>query len=116
MAVLEVRLLDELGVEFDGTAVALPNSRRACALLAWLALRPGPRSWPLCRRTSRRWEAPMPEFEDRARCDAPPEDVATSITVHVEIPEAEASRLAAQRDVFSQSLSRLAALAAEEAR
>jgi len=44
MAVLEVRLLGELGVEFDGTAVALPNSRRACALLAWLALRPGPHS------------------------------------------------------------------------
>jgi len=129
----------------------------------------------------------MPEFEDRARCDAPPEDVwkllydpgrfpdwwagvgtvepgqagaytmypegypdfpmpqrlrvtgsgvtisclvsdlvyewvlaledgaATSITVHVEIPEAEASRLAAQQDVISRSLSRLAALAAKEA-
>jgi uncharacterized protein YndB with AHSA1/START domain len=131
----------------------------------------------------------MPEFEDRARCDAPPEDVwkllydparfpdwwagigsvepgqageytmypqgypdfpmtqqlrvtesgvtisclvsdlvfewrlaaldggaATSITVHVEIPEAEAHRLAAQQDVISQSLSRLAALAAAESR
>jgi len=57
----------------------------------------------------------MPEFEDRARCDAPPEDVATSITVHVEIPEAEASRLAAQQDVISRSLSQLAALAAKEA-
>jgi uncharacterized protein YndB with AHSA1/START domain len=130
----------------------------------------------------------MPEFEDRARCDAPPEDVwkllydpgrfpdwwagvgtvepgqagaytmypegypdfpmpqrllvtgsgvtisclvsdlvfewrlaplddgaATSIIVHVEIPEAEASRLAAQQDVISRSLSRLTALAAEEA-
>ena len=44
MAVLEVRLLGELGIEFDGTAIALPNSRRARALLAWLALRPGPHS------------------------------------------------------------------------
>jgi len=44
MAVLEVRLLGELGVEFDGTPVTLPTSRRACALLAWLALRPGPHS------------------------------------------------------------------------
>ncbi len=44
MAVLEVRLLGELGVEFDGAAVTLPNSRRARALLAWLALRPGPHS------------------------------------------------------------------------
>jgi uncharacterized protein YndB with AHSA1/START domain len=41
---------------------------------------------------------------------------ATSITVHVEIPEAEAHRLAAQQDVVSQSLSRLAALAAEGSR
>jgi hypothetical protein len=40
---------------------------------------------------------------------------ATSITVHVEIPEAEAHRLAAQREVISQSLSRLAALATAEA-
>jgi uncharacterized protein YndB with AHSA1/START domain len=39
---------------------------------------------------------------------------ATSITVHVEIPEAEAHRLAAQRGLISQSLSRLAALAAAE--
>ena len=39
---------------------------------------------------------------------------ATSITVHVEIPEAEAHRVDAQRDVISRSLSRLAALAAEE--
>jgi DNA-binding SARP family transcriptional activator/tetratricopeptide (TPR) repeat protein len=44
MAKLQVRLLGELGVEFDGTAVTLPTSRRACALLAWLALRPGPHS------------------------------------------------------------------------
>jgi hypothetical protein len=41
---------------------------------------------------------------------------ATSITVHVKIPEAEAHRVAAQRDVISRSLSRLAALAAEETR
>jgi uncharacterized protein YndB with AHSA1/START domain len=39
---------------------------------------------------------------------------ATIITVHVEIPEAEAHRLAAQQDVISRSLSRLAALAAAE--
>jgi uncharacterized protein YndB with AHSA1/START domain len=38
---------------------------------------------------------------------------ATSITVHVEIPEAEAHRLAAQQGAISQSLSRLAALAEE---
>ena len=44
MATLQVRLLGELGAEFDGTAVTLPASRRACALLAWLALRPGPHS------------------------------------------------------------------------
>ncbi len=44
MATLQVRLLGELGAEFDGTAVTLPTSRRACALLAWLALRPGPHS------------------------------------------------------------------------
>ena len=44
MAVLEVRLLGELGVEFDGTAITLPTSRRACALLALLALQPGPHS------------------------------------------------------------------------
>jgi uncharacterized protein YndB with AHSA1/START domain len=41
---------------------------------------------------------------------------ATSITVHVEIPEAEAHRLAAQQDVISKSLGRLAALAAAESR
>src|SRR5271155_522674 len=35
---------------------------------------------------------------------------ATCISVHVQIPEAEARRLAAQQDVISQSLSRLAAL------
>ncbi len=38
------------------------------------------------------------------------------MTVHVEIPEAEAHRLQAQRDVISQSLSRLATLAAAESR
>ncbi len=41
---------------------------------------------------------------------------ATSISVHVEIPESEAHRLAAQQDVISRSLSRLAALAAAESR
>jgi DNA-binding SARP family transcriptional activator len=44
MARLEIRLLGELGVEFDGAALTLPTSRQACALLAWLALRPGPHS------------------------------------------------------------------------
>jgi len=39
---------------------------------------------------------------------------ATMITVHVEIPEAEAHRLATQQDVIRQSLSRLAALAGTE--
>jgi hypothetical protein len=37
---------------------------------------------------------------------------ATSITVHVEIPEAEAHRLDTQRDVIRTSLARLAILAA----
>ena len=41
---------------------------------------------------------------------------ATSITVHVEIPEAEANRLTGQQDVIRASLSRLAALAAAESR
>ena len=44
MAVLAIRLLGELEVEFDGTAITLPTSRRACALLALLALQPGPHS------------------------------------------------------------------------
>ena len=44
MATLQVRLLGELGAEFDGITITLPTSRRACALLAWLALRPGPHS------------------------------------------------------------------------
>jgi len=42
MAVLEVRLLGELGAELDGSSVTLPTSRLACLLLGWLALRPGP--------------------------------------------------------------------------
>jgi DNA-binding SARP family transcriptional activator/tetratricopeptide (TPR) repeat protein len=44
MAVLEIRLLGELTVTLAGAGVALPASRRARALLAWLALRPGPHS------------------------------------------------------------------------
>ena len=43
-----------------------------------------------------------------------PNGSGTTITVDVEIPEAEAHRVDAQRDVISRSLSRLAALAAEE--
>ena len=38
---LRVRLLGELQAEVDGGAVAMPASRRAWALLAWLALHPG---------------------------------------------------------------------------
>jgi uncharacterized protein YndB with AHSA1/START domain len=41
---------------------------------------------------------------------------ATAITVHVEIPEQEAHRLATQQDVIRTSLARLAALAASSAR
>jgi Polyketide cyclase / dehydrase and lipid transport len=41
---------------------------------------------------------------------------ATSITVHVEVPEAEAHRLTAQQDAIGESLSRLAVLAAAESR
>ncbi len=44
MAVLDIRLLGELEAEFDGAAIVLPSSRRACALLGWLALRPGQHS------------------------------------------------------------------------
>jgi uncharacterized protein YndB with AHSA1/START domain len=40
--------------------------------------------------------------------------MATSITVKVSVPPAEAHRLAAQQDVISRSLSRLATLAAVE--
>src|ERR1700758_5614219 len=42
MVTLQERLLGELGAEVDGIAITLPTSRRAWALLAWLALRPGP--------------------------------------------------------------------------
>src|SRR3954451_14971033 len=38
---LRVRLLGELQAELDGRAVAPPASRRAWALLGWLALHPG---------------------------------------------------------------------------
>ena len=38
---LRVRLLGDLQAEVDGAAVAMPASRRAWALLAWLALHPG---------------------------------------------------------------------------
>jgi len=39
--VLRLRLLGELAVELDGAAVEPPSSRRAWALLGWLALHPG---------------------------------------------------------------------------
>src|SRR3954452_23008742 len=38
---LRVRLLGELQAEADGEPIAMPASRRAWALLAWLALHPG---------------------------------------------------------------------------
>ncbi len=41
---LYVRLLGELALEADGEPLEPPTSRRARALLAWLALHPGPRS------------------------------------------------------------------------
>jgi DNA-binding SARP family transcriptional activator len=51
---LRVRLLGAFALESDGVALPMPERRRACALLAWLALHPGvhPRSevagrfWP----------------------------------------------------------------------
>jgi DNA-binding SARP family transcriptional activator len=52
--VLRIRLLGELEVDVDGAPLAPPSSRRAWALLGWLALHPGPhprgdvaaRFWP----------------------------------------------------------------------
>src|SRR5579862_6891719 len=41
-----------------------------------------------------------------------PAGAGTEISVHVEIPDREAARLEAQREIISQSLARLAALAA----
>ena len=41
LSMLRVRLLGELQAEIDGAAVAVPASRRAWALLGWLALHPG---------------------------------------------------------------------------
>src|SRR5256885_13562566 len=38
---LRVHLLGEMSVEADGTRLSPPESRRAWALLAWLALNPG---------------------------------------------------------------------------
>ncbi|MEA2392451.1 MAG: hypothetical protein QOJ82_342, partial [Solirubrobacteraceae bacterium] len=51
---LRIRLLGELEVDVDGAPLAPPSSRRAWALLGWLALHPGPhprgdvaaRFWP----------------------------------------------------------------------
>jgi hypothetical protein len=45
-----------------------------------------------------------------------PIDGGTEISVHVEIPEREAPRLAMQRDVIASSLRKLGALAASEGR
>lgn len=42
-----------------------------------------------------------------------PDGAGTAITVEVEIPEAEAHRMAGQRELISRSLARLAALASE---
>ncbi|GAA4293614.1 hypothetical protein GCM10023148_56250 [Actinokineospora soli] len=41
-AMLVARLFGEFAVEVDGAPVALPASRKAVALLAWLAVHPGP--------------------------------------------------------------------------
>src|SRR3954464_4663956 len=38
---LQVRLLGDMRADLDGRAIAPPASRRAWALLAWLALHPG---------------------------------------------------------------------------
>src|SRR3954452_1166518 len=38
---LQVRLLGDVRAELDGRAITPPGSRRAWALLAWLALHPG---------------------------------------------------------------------------
>src|SRR6266540_3540382 len=38
---LRVRLIGEMAVEVDGSAIAPPDSRRTRSLLAWLALHPG---------------------------------------------------------------------------
>src|SRR5436190_23447824 len=38
---LRVRLLGEMALDLEGRAIALPESGRARALLAWLALNPG---------------------------------------------------------------------------
>lgn len=38
---LAIRLIGEFEVELDGARAELPNSRRACVLLAWLAIHPG---------------------------------------------------------------------------
>src|SRR5689334_22442913 len=43
-AMLRVRLAGGLRLELDGRELAPPPSRRARALLAWLALHPGPRA------------------------------------------------------------------------
>ncbi|HEY7593388.1 MAG TPA: AAA family ATPase [Actinophytocola sp.] len=38
---LRIRLFGELSADLDGAPLRLPASRKACALLAWLALHPG---------------------------------------------------------------------------
>jgi DNA-binding SARP family transcriptional activator len=43
MVPLRINMLGELHVEVDGQPWLAPTSRRACALLGYLALRPGPR-------------------------------------------------------------------------
>ncbi|MCW2771531.1 MAG: transcriptional activator domain [Aeromicrobium sp.] len=39
---LRLRIVDRLEAEVDGAAVAMPPGGRACALIGWLALHPGP--------------------------------------------------------------------------
>src|SRR5438477_6178348 len=50
---LRLRLLGEMALEVDGRAIPLPDSGRARALLAWLALNPGPH--PRSRLAARFW-------------------------------------------------------------
>lgn len=52
-AMLDVRLFGDLELAWDGEFVALPRSRKACEVLAWLALHPGTHS--RSRVTARVW-------------------------------------------------------------
>ena len=60
---LTIRMLGELEVEHDGERVVLPGGRRACALLAWLALNPGRHRRP---RLAARFWPDVPDASARA--------------------------------------------------